>query len=71
MESSHSVTTLTPTSSHQSEQRLDVGGAGAVAVRGVGADGLGPAPVAVEHDADVLGIWSGGRALTIRDSYAG
>ena len=37
------------------EQRLDVVGAGLVALRGVGADGLGPAPVAVEHHADVLG----------------
>ena len=37
------------------EQRLDVGRAGPVALRGVGADGLGPAPVAVEHHADVLG----------------
>ena len=42
------------------EQRLDVGGAGPVAVRGVAADGLGPAPVAVEHHADVLGQPSAG-----------
>ena len=42
------------------EQRLDVGGAGAVPVGGVAADGLGPAAVAVEHHADVLGEPVGG-----------
>ena len=35
------------------EQRQDVVGAGLVALLGVGAVGPGPAPVAVEHDADV------------------
>ena len=42
------------------EQRRDVGGTGPVAVRGVGAGRLRPAPVAVEHDADVLGQPVGG-----------
>ena len=41
------------------EERLDVGGTGAPAGGLVGAGGLGPAPVAVEHDADVLGQGGG------------
>ena len=37
------------------QQRLDVGGAGGVTLRGAGADRPGPAAVAVEHHPDVLG----------------
>ena len=53
MDSSHRVTTSTPASSHQPSSVRDVVGAGLVALLGVGAVGPGPAPVAVEHDADV------------------
>ena len=37
------------------QQRLDVRGAGPVALRSVGSDSLGPPAVAVEHHPDVLG----------------
>ena len=68
VESSHSVTTSTPTSSHHSSSGRDVRRAGAVAVRGVAADGLGPAAVAVEHHA--RRAWAAGRAGRRRSTRA-
>ena len=41
------------------QERLDIGGPGQVSGCGLGADSLGPTPVAVEHDAHMFGhpIW--------------
>src|SRR5690606_41275306 len=50
-----SATEIYTLSLHDALPIFDVGRADAVTVCGVGADRLRPAPVAVEHDADVLG----------------